>query len=104
MRVGAGLSSRGPDFRLRYFRPELRLQVQLIHRLDEAAYVVAEDFTEDFVDLRRPCLAPKSFNAEVFRTPSNSFGAKLISSGKEKSPAQGLKKYGRPKIENVTLN
>ncbi|MBV9927905.1 MAG: hypothetical protein JOZ96_22990 [Acidobacteria bacterium] len=37
---------------LRNLFPELRAQVQLVHRLDKTADVVAEDFAEGFVDLR----------------------------------------------------
>ena len=47
-------------FLLRNLFPEFRPQIQLVHALYEAAYIVAEDFAEGFVDLRRPRLAPKA--------------------------------------------
>jgi hypothetical protein len=40
--------------------PELRLKVQLVHRLNQTTDVVAEYLAQRFVDLRRAGLAPKA--------------------------------------------
>ena len=46
-------------FILRNLFPKLRLQVQLVHALNQAADVVAKDFAQRLVDLRRAGLTPK---------------------------------------------
>ncbi len=47
-------------FVLRHFLPELRLKVQFVHGLDEAAYVVTKHLAQRFVNLRRAGLTPQS--------------------------------------------